>query len=268
MGNNANDIVIDNVHDDENQTKDKRSGIIQSVTVAARFLDILANADGPLPLNEIARRGKTGSPTAHRYMQSLISAGLVAQNEISGRYDLGPATLNIGLGALRRIDAVEIAANHMKTMSSKIAASCGVAIWTERGPTIVRWYRSAYFSISTVSLGDVLPLDNSACGQVFQAYLSADKINAARKLQPAGFRGKAPNSATLSAVREAPLTELNEHLFNSLTGKAVPVFDAQNELVCVMTTVSLISAAEEESHAELLAEAAEQVAIETGNTRR
>lgn len=266
MAKTANETTPDIEHDDS-QVKDKRSGIIQSVTVAARFLDILANADGPLALSEIARRGKTGSPTAHRYMQSLISAGLVAQNELSGRYDLGPATLNIGLGALRRIDPVEVAARHMKTMSSKIAASCGVAIWTDRGPTIVRWYRSAYFSISTVSLGDVLPLDNSACGQVFQAHLDPEKVNAARKLQPAGFRGKTTSQSTLAAVRDAPLTELNEHLFNSLTGKAVPVFDAQNEIVCVMTTVSLISSANEEAHAELLLEAARQVAIETGNKR-
>lgn len=155
--------------------KGGRSTTIQSVSIAARFLDILANAEGPLALCEIAKRGQTGTSTAHRYMQSLVKEGFVAQDVANGHYDLGPAALSIGIGALRRIEPVGVAARHMKALSLRIAASCGVAIWTERGPTIIRWYRSAHFVISTVALGDVLPLDKTACGLVFQAYLPSEK---------------------------------------------------------------------------------------------
>lgn len=241
-----------------------RRGTIQSVSIAARFLDVLANAEGPMALGEIARRGRTGASTAHRYMQSLVREGLAAQDETSGRYDLGPAALSIGIGALRRIEPVEVAARHMKALSSRIAASCGVAIWTERGPTIVRWYRNAYFTISTVALGDVLPLDNSACGLVCQAYLPPERIEAARRLQPASFRGTPPSSETLNAVRETSGADLSEHLFSLLTGKAAPVFDAQKELACVVTTVSVIETARAEGHREALFEAARMTSREVG----
>ena len=129
----------------------------------------------------MARRTGTGGSTAHRYLQSLVKEGLARQDPLSGLYDLGPAALSIGIGALKRIDAVDIAARHMKALAQRHAASGGVAIWTERGPTLVRWYRSAYFSINPLALGDILPIDNTACGLVFQAFLPKAVVDAARE---------------------------------------------------------------------------------------
>lgn len=242
----------------------KRSGTIQSVSIAARFLEILAKADGPLVLGEIARRARTGSSTAHRYMQSLVREGLAAQDEVTGFYDLGPAALSIGVRALRRIDPVETAARQMKSLATRIAASCGVAIWTERGPTIVHWYRNTDFALSTVTLGDVLPLDNTACGLVFQAHLPKETIAATRKQQPASFRGSRPTAERLEALRRDAGAELNEHLFSLLTGKAAPVFNALGEIACVVTTVSFVETAEAEGHRAALFEAARAATLESG----
>lgn len=104
---------------------DKRSGTIQSVSIAARFLKILANAENELPLGEVAKRAGTGGSTAHRYLQSLVKEGLAKQDPVSGFYNLGPTALSIGIGALRRVDAVEIAAQHMKALSQSHAMSGG-----------------------------------------------------------------------------------------------------------------------------------------------
>lgn len=248
---------------DAGQPAAKRSATIQSVSIAFRFLDLLARADGPLVLGEIARRGRTGTSTAHRYMRSLVQEGLAAQDEL-GRYDLGPAALSIGVRALGRIEPVEIAARAMQVLSARVAASCGVAIWTERGPTIVRWYRSAGFTISTVTLGDVLPLDSTACGLVFQAHLPSDVITAARRGQPAAFRGTQPTRAELTAVRDADVAELDERLFRQLTGKAAPVFNALGEIACVVTTVSHVDVAETEGHRTALLDAARRSTSEAG----
>lgn len=217
---------------------DKRSGTIQSVSIAARFLKILANAENELPLGEVAKRAGTGGSTAHRYLQSLVKEGLAKQDAVSGFYDLGPTALSIGIGALRRVDAVEIAAQHMKALSQSHAMSGGVAIWTDRGPTLVRWYRSAYFSVNPLALGDTLPIDNTACGHIFQSYLPKATVDAARKVQPAHFRGTPPSKALLEKVREDRWSEMTSHLLSNVTGQASPVLDAQGEIVCVMTTVA------------------------------
>ena len=139
--------------DDETEERpenegEKRSALIQSVSIAARFLNLLSRSDTGLALGELAKRAGTGRSTAHRYMQSLVREGLVIQDPASGSYDLGPAALGIGISALRRINPVETAGREMKALAAQIGASCGVAIWTERGPTVVRWARSASFFIS------------------------------------------------------------------------------------------------------------------------
>ena len=215
----------------------RRGATVQSVSVAMRFLTTLADAGGPLSLGEVARRSGSGSSTAHRYLQSLVAEGLAQQDPASGQYDLGPTALTIGIAALRRIDPIDRAAEAMKALTAEVAASGGVAIWTDRGPTLVRWYRSAQFSISSLGLGDILPIDNSACGLVFQAWLPAARIEAARSLQPDGFRGTVSESECLHRIRTDGWCEMRSHLLRDIRGQAVPVFDAQGEIVAVMTTI-------------------------------
>lgn len=260
--------MSEDVNGDGVATTQKRTGNIQSVSIATRFLNILANAAEPMALGRIAREAGTGSPTAHRYLQSLVKEGLAMQDPQTGFYDLGPAALSIGIAALKRIHPVEIAARHMKELASGFAASAGVAIWTERGPTVVRWYRSSLFSISSVGLGDVLPVDNSACGLVFQAFLPNSQIAMAKKLQPAHFRGKRATRGQLQDVRKTCWAELTDHLLPGITGQAVPVFDAQQELACVMTTVTNLGLMHKPEDRRALFECAKRAAMETGGTEK
>ncbi|MBE9638696.1 IclR family transcriptional regulator [Salipiger mangrovisoli] len=216
----------------------RKAGTIQSVSTAAVFLRVLASASGPLALGVIAKRAGTSGSMAHRYLQSLVREDLAVQDPASGHYDLGPLALGVGVAALRRLDPVELAAAEMKRFAARTAASAGVAIWTERGPTLVRWYRSAVFSINSLALGDVLPVDNTACGLMFQAYLPEERIARARGFQPEGFRGRRPDPALLAEVRAHGWCELQGHLLPHVAGQAVPVFDPQGEIACVMTTVA------------------------------
>lgn len=216
----------------------KRSATIQSISIAMRFLRSLAAADRALPLGTLARQTGTGRSTAHRYMQSLVKEGMAAQDEVSGQYDLGPDALSIGIAALHRIDAVEMAGAQMKQLALHHMMSGGVAIWTDRGPTLVRWYRGAHFSISPIGLGDILPLDNTACGHVFQAFLPKACIDAARESQPKHFRGLPPSQMHIDAIKRERWAELTSHLLPNVTGQAAPILDAQGELVCCVTTVT------------------------------
>jgi DNA-binding IclR family transcriptional regulator len=63
-------------------------------------------------------------------------------------------------------------------------------------------------------------------------------VDAARKVQPAHFRGTPPSKALLEKVREDRWSEMTSHLLSNVTGQASPVLDAQGEIVCVMTTVA------------------------------
>ena len=45
---------------------EKRSALIQSVSIAARFLDLLAKSETAVALGELAKRAGTGRSTARR----------------------------------------------------------------------------------------------------------------------------------------------------------------------------------------------------------
>jgi DNA-binding IclR family transcriptional regulator len=244
-----------------------RDGTVQSVSIAAKFLRILSSAEKALPLGEIAKRADSGRSTAHRYLQSLVKEGLAQQDIISGHYDLGPMSLSIGVAALRRVDPVEIAGAYVKELALTHAISAGIAIWTERGPTIVRWHNSAYFAISTIGLGTILPIDNTACGLVCQAYLPARSIAEARENQPEHFRGDPPSAAVLKQVFAEQWSELTSHLLSNVTGQAAPIFDAQGELACVVTSVTDLGKMKNKDQLTALKEVAEAINRDTGGLR-
>lgn len=226
----------------------------------------MVNAAHALPLGDLAREAGVGRSTAHRYLQSLVKESMAQQDPVSGHYDLGPGALAIGMAALKRVDAVEIAAKHMRELTRSHAMSGGVAVWTDRGPTMVRWFRSAYLSINPLGLGDVLPLDNTACGLLFQAFLPAERVQIARRNQAAHFQGTPPTPAQLAGIRQDGWAERSNHLLPNVTGQAAMVLDAQQEVACAITTVADLGGMHDHDHdhGEALSQVARLINRETG----
>lgn len=241
-----------------------RPATIQSVSTAIRVLNVLADAPHAMALGDLAREAGIGRSTAHRYLQSLLKEGMVQQDTVSGHYDLGPMALSIGTAALKRVDAVEIAARHMRQLAQDHAVSAGVAVWTDRGPTLVRWFRSAHLAINPVGLGDVLPLDNTACGLVFQAFLPAARITTARENQKPFFQGQPPSPAQLQEAERLGWAQRSNHLLPNIAGQAAIILDAQQEVACAVTSFADIGGMRGEDDSQLLLRAAQQINLETG----
>ena len=64
-------------------------GGVNAVEVAGALLRALADTAGPSRLADLARATGMPSAKAHRYMVSLIRAGLIEQDPASSRYDRG-----------------------------------------------------------------------------------------------------------------------------------------------------------------------------------
>ncbi|MBO9475688.1 IclR family transcriptional regulator [Shimia sp. R10_1] len=240
-------------------TKAGGSDRINSVVTAVRILEVMAAAERPLALGEIAKRAEIGTSSAHRYIQSLLATRMVTQDGPNQPYDLGQNALQIGLSAARRFDLMDAASHEMKALCGELAVSGGIAVWTDQGPTLVRWYRSETFSIASLKLGDVLPLDNTACGLLFQAFMSKKQIETARQAQPKAFRGEPPAPQTLEQIRQDKAVSITGHLKAGVTGQAAAVFDSQDEISCVMTIVAGIGFTENPEDMKMLCEAAKRL---------
>ncbi|WP_211278205.1 helix-turn-helix domain-containing protein, partial [Oceanospirillum multiglobuliferum] len=65
-----------------------RSGI-QSIEVGFRLLEVLTNEPRAMMLRDLAKLAQMSPAKAHRYLVSFQRLGVVAQDPVSGRYELG-----------------------------------------------------------------------------------------------------------------------------------------------------------------------------------
>jgi DNA-binding IclR family transcriptional regulator len=86
----------------------RRQAGVNSLETGLRLAGVLAETGLPEALKDIAARAGLAPAKAHRYLVSLIRAGLAEQDSESGRYRLGPLALQLGLGALRGLDVLKL----------------------------------------------------------------------------------------------------------------------------------------------------------------
>jgi DNA-binding IclR family transcriptional regulator len=149
----------------------RRSRGIQSVDTGIRLLEVLEKTDGALPLKELSARAGLDPSGAHRYLASFVRCGLVRQAADS-RYDFGPLALRLGLAALQRSDPIQATEQALPALVADTGFTALLAVWSNRGPTIVHWQRNRSL-VTSLGLGSVLPVARSSLGRMLLAFLPA-----------------------------------------------------------------------------------------------
>ena len=114
---------------------------VQSLEIGMGILGAMVNGQRAMMLKDIAAAADMPASKAHRYLVSLIRAGLVEQDPLTSRYDLGPFALNIGLVAIDRLDRVRLGLTAIAQLRDQINRTTALAVWSDNGPVIVRWER-------------------------------------------------------------------------------------------------------------------------------
>jgi DNA-binding IclR family transcriptional regulator len=140
-------------------------------------------------------------------LAGYIAAGFAVHDPASGRYQLGPLALEIGLAAIRRIDVVSAADEFIEPLRDAVRDTVSVTVWGNRGPTVVRWLEGPQPVSLATNLGNVLPVTRSANGLVFAAFLPED-ITA--HLIDSELAVEAPGNAERRRLRRAFAAQLDE----------------------------------------------------------
>ena len=238
----------------EDQDTDKTRAGIQSVEVGFALLEVLAEADGPLMLRDLAASAGMSAAKAHRYLVSFQRLGLVVQDNSSTRYELGPATLRLGLATLSRLDAVKMARERLPALMEQTGHTLAIAVWGNHGPTLVHWQESPLAVPVNLRLGDVMPMLSSATGRCFAAFIGngvgADRARTMieQEMQQARKLGRTDVPTTAAGVRALMeqtraqgLGQVVNVLLPGISGFCAPVFDADGHLA--LGVVSLGSSA-------------------------
>jgi len=220
----------------------ERKGI-QSVEIGIGILETLSDSMVPLSLKDIA--GNVGLPPSnvHRYLASLVRTGMVRQDVETGHYDLGSAALRIGLSALNRLDAIELASNGLRELVKQTDLHAILSIWTERGPMIIRWQKCSHHIVISVGVGSFIPLLATSSGRVFLAHLprpmSRRYLNQELAQAPANGKSlhKQDINGLIADVRDkgyAYTTSRSTPGLSQIEAVAAPVFDSQDQLAAVI----------------------------------
>lgn len=222
--------------------KPRQQGI-QSIEVGHSLLAALAGAQKPLMLKELAKASKMSAPKAHRYLVSFMRMGLVEQEPETGLYDLGPFALELGLAALGRLDTVAVAGTFLGRLAEELDQTVALAVWANRGATIVRWVGSNSPVSATLRVGSVMPLTRSATGLMFLALLPHSQTdalikkelaqNAREGLQP---QTRAALDSTLREIQRNGLARTSGFI-PGITGMAVPVYGTEEVVVLALVTL-------------------------------
>ena len=225
--------------------KKERRGI-QSVEVGGQLLVALVEEGAPMLLRDLALKAGMTSAKAHPYLVSFGNTGLIQQDPVSGRYELGPFALQMGLISLQLLDPVKVAIPEVAALSESIGHTVALAVLGSSGPTIVHMNESNQPIHVRMRTGTVMSIANTATGRIFSAYLPAklvEKLNA-NEVTDDTVAGHAAKRITKKEF-ENLLIEARRHGMARAVGEPIaginaisaPIFDHAGNIVLAITVI-------------------------------
>jgi DNA-binding IclR family transcriptional regulator len=216
---------------------------IQSIEVGARLLQALARTSRPLMLRDLAATAQMPAAKAHRYLVSFARMGLVEQQADTGLYDLGPFALDLGLGALARLDPVTASGPALAELREETGQTVALAVWANHGATIVRWLGADTPVSASLRVGSVLPLTRSATGAAFLAFLPTETTApfVKRELVDHQRQGLTPTTREevdqlIALTRRRGFARTSDFI-PGISGIAVPVFDYSEAMTLALVAL-------------------------------
>lgn len=225
-----------------------QSGGIQSLDTALRLLMEMAARSGPVSLSDLARDCAMPPSKVHRYLASFHNAGLVVQAGRSGKYDLGPAAVSLGLSAIGRLEFVNRASDAIPDLRLETGLTVLLSVWGNSGATVIRWERAESPTVTSMGLGTTLPLLSSASGRAFLAWAPRAPLKATLETELRRLKRNAslipdldPSSRGIEELvdltRRRGYACVEGMFIPGLVAFAAPILDWQGEAQAVVTLI-------------------------------
>lgn len=237
------------------ESNDRAQRGIQSIEVGGQLLRALVHHGRPMALKDLAREADMSAAKAHPYMVSFGRLGLIEQDRSSGHYLLGPLALQLGLISLQQADPVHIATPLVAELAQQIGHTAAIAVWGDRGATIVRVAESPAALHVSMRHGTVFSLTSTASGRLFAAYLDAAVVKRLldrERQREKGSTAPAPHvgmppapplpdwkafEAQLHEVRERGISRSEGEIVPGVSAMSAPVFDHTGAIALAITAI-------------------------------
>lgn len=249
----------------------------RSIVVGVALLRVIAAFGRPAALGEIAKSIQMTPTRTQRYLLGLVGAGLVEQNPMTQRYDLGFQVVELGVLALGRTDAVRLANESLLGLSKEANAPALVIVWGTHGPTVIRCEQAEMPSVIRVREGRVLSLQNSSSGRVFLTHMPVDVVDPILRNEVKGaagdgrtdkINGGLATERIKAEVRKYGIGRSIGEESDHLASLSVPVFGANGTLALCLTLLNIrgrLDTAYDGKPATLLKQAAARISARLGH---
>lgn len=230
-------------------TRDPLDAGNRTILIGLRLLQAVAQMRESATLTEIAKRTDMSISRAYRYLTSLTQTGFLQQEAATGKYDLGPASIELGLAAMARVDAIRLAADVMRELTEKIGLVSILCVWGSNGPTVIKWEQGSLDLSVRIREGLNLPVPITAAGRLFLTYLPPDELRPVLDRDVRAWNDSVPARRKLTekaldaARKEVRKTGLGRALglrTPHTAALAAPIFDRAGRLSMTISILGVI----------------------------
>lgn len=164
-----------------NLSDKRRRSSVQSVERSLSIIEVMALRREPMTLGEIARLSGLKPSTTHRLLSTLVSRGFARQDVITGKYQLGLKTFQIGNAALYNLDLRSVARSYLTRLVDKCGETANLAVLSRDNNGVQLVYIDQVESPSMVHtfarIGSPVPVHCTGSGKVLLAFMEDREID-------------------------------------------------------------------------------------------
>jgi DNA-binding IclR family transcriptional regulator len=203
--------------------KAARSYSVPALDKALDIVELLARAPDPLTLSGIAGALQRSTGEIFRVLRTLEARGYLAREAGDG-YVLTNRLFEQGLRRPATASLLEIAYPEMRRLAEEIRQSCHVSVPSGGRMVTVARVENRGAPTFTVPIGFSMPVDESASGRVYLAFLQDDERD--RRLAGVPARRRATLRARLAGIRERGFEVAPSPGAAGITDLSFPLFEA------------------------------------------
>lgn len=154
----------------------KRTATLKTVDKALNAVDLLAVFGGKVGVRELAEYLGTDKSSTHRLLTTLERHGYVAQDSITGKYQLGMRVFEVGSVLLNQINLRAVAHTHLERLARETGEGAHLAVENADQCAYVDKIEGEGARPTSSQLGWRQPLHCTALGKVLLAFLPDDRM--------------------------------------------------------------------------------------------
>jgi DNA-binding IclR family transcriptional regulator len=151
---------------------------VRSVDQTLDVLELLARAERPLQLSEIATQLDLSAPATHRLLSTLRERGYVAQDPFSSKYMRGLACFSLAALAASRQSLRDAAAAPMRSLNVDTGEAVHLTVYESGSAVYIDKLESLRETAPVSRVGERAPAHCVATGRAILAYLPLADLEA------------------------------------------------------------------------------------------